>query len=86
MKNQTPTYKLRLNKLNLSYKITKEPYMIGNDLWWFVIENIDGYVLDIYATSKELFELYGELTNLEYDDFISKAKAKELDLKMINLK
>lgn len=72
---------LKLNKANTNYIVTKKPFMIGPNMWWFVIKNDKDYVFDIDVTSKELFELYGEIINsIDFDDFMVKAKSGNLEL------
>jgi hypothetical protein len=72
-----------IDRLKFNYKITKEPFMYDLNMWWFVIENDEGYVFDITVSTDKLYELYGDVTGLDFENFVIKAKAGELNLKNI---
>ena len=80
-----PLESLKLRKLNTNYIVIEKPLMIGPTLWWFPIKNTDGYAIDIWVTSNELYELYGDVTNsIDFDDFLTKAKSGNLELDKYN--
>lgn len=76
---------LRNKREDLTYTITKEPFMVKNNLWWFIIKDSSDYIFDITVSTKELYELYGDITNLSFDEFVTKTKAGELNLKNLTI-
>lgn len=69
-----------IDRLNFNYIITKEPFMYDLNMWWFVIQNDEEYVFDITVSTNKLYELYGKVTGLDFNNFLIKAKAGELEL------
>jgi hypothetical protein len=77
---RTKKYMKDKDRLKYYYTIVKNPFMYDFHKWWFVIKNDEDYVFDIIVSTDELYELYGEVTGLDFNDFLMKAKAGELDL------
>jgi hypothetical protein len=62
--------------------VTKNPFMVRNNRWWYVVVDKDEFVYDAVCTTKQYFAMYKELSGeeIEYDRFVELAKAGELDL------
>ncbi|CAG7581213.1 MAG: hypothetical protein SLAVMIC_00730 [uncultured marine phage] len=61
--------------------ITKNPLMIGPDLWWIVFLRQDIYPTDFNLSNKELHSIYEKLSgiNIDMGEFITKCKSGQID-------
>jgi len=74
----------KFKKEHINFNIIKNPFMIGPNLWWYVVELEDGVIIDKTCTSRQYFTIYRHKTgdlNMGYSSFLEKAKAGEINLK-----
>jgi hypothetical protein len=76
---------IKFKKEHIDFKITKKPFMIKNNIWWYVAMDENGYIQDMICTTKQYYKIYKHKNKgsdiLNFDTFLNLAKAGEIVLK-----
>jgi hypothetical protein len=69
----------------IDFEVTRNPFMIKNNIWWYVIIDENGYIKDITCTSRQYYKIYKHKNKnsqiLDFEKFLELAKAGDINLK-----
>lgn len=59
--------------------VTKQPFLVQCNRWWYVYVDEQGYLHDKFMTTKQYYKLYSKIEKLEFEEFLIKAKAGKIN-------